>query len=56
MLNRTAHWRIVLKGTVSHRAMVTRLAGGVDPRGVMWRRKITPSAEPVTTKEPVHAA
>lgn len=43
--------RALRRGGVSHRAMVTSLAGGVNPRGVLWCRKITPSAEPAVTPQ-----
>lgn len=31
----------LLRGSVSYKAMACSLAGGFNPRAVLWRRKIT---------------
>lgn len=39
---RLTFWRAVLRGTVSSRALTIRMADGIDPRCVIWVRKIKP--------------
>lgn len=45
----------LLRGSGSYKAMACSLAGGFNPRTVLWRRKMTPAEQAVQQGSAPHA-